>query len=211
MIHLSGLYAITSADICSDPDRLQASVTAAIAGGARLIQYRDKAADAVTRRERASGLRALCAAGGVLFIVNDDMQLAAEIGADGVHLGRDDGAIGAARRLLGDTAVIGVSCSGSLERAQSAVAEGASYVAFGRFFDSRTKPDAPPASPGLLIEARAALRLPICAIGGITPAHAPALIAAGADMIAAVEGVFGAGDIRAAAARYAACFKKPLA
>ena len=204
---LRGLYAITSSALCESPQRLQTGVAAAIRGGARLIQYRDKTADAAQRLLNARQLAGLCREAGVLFIVNDDMQLAAEAGADGVHLGKSDGGIAAARARLGDKALIGASCSGDLQRALAAQAQGADYVAFGRFFDSNTKPDAPPASIEVLREARARLRLPICAIGGVTPDNAAPLLAAGADMIAAVDGVFGADDIEAAARRYAALFR----
>jgi len=203
---LRGLYAITSAALCQDPQRLAAGVAAAIAGGARLIQYRDKASDAAQRRLNARHLAQLCRQAGVRFIVNDDMQLAADARADGVHLGKSDGDVSAARALLGAGALIGVSCSGDLQRALAAQDQGADYVAFGRFFDSRTKPDAPATDIGLLHRARAQLRLPICAIGGVTPDNGAPLLAAGADLIAAVDGVFGAPDIEAAARRYAALF-----
>ncbi|MDB5969283.1 MAG: thiamine phosphate synthase [Hydrocarboniphaga sp.] len=203
---LSGLYAITSQALCETPQRLQAGVAAAIAGGARVIQYRDKQNDAPTRLDYAKRLRRLCRDAGALFIVNDDMQMAAIVDADGLHLGKTDGAIAAARALLGDSVLIGVSCSGDLQRALAARQQGADYVAFGRFYDSNTKPDAPLAGLDALREARAQLRLPICAIGGITPDNAAPLLAAGADMIAAVDGVFGAADIEAAARRYASLF-----
>jgi thiamine-phosphate pyrophosphorylase len=203
---LRGLYAITSQAICASPARLEAGVAAAIAGGARLIQYRDKLSDAATRLANARQLRQRCRDAGVRFIVNDDMQLAAEVEADGVHLGKSDGAIGTARALLGEKVLIGVSCSGDLARALAAQQQGADYVAFGRFYDSNTKPDAPLASIEVLREARAQLRLPIVAIGGVTPDNAAPLLAAGAGMIAAVDGVFGAANIEAAARHYAALF-----
>ena len=142
-LELRGLYAITSQAICDSPARLEAGVAAAIAGGARLIQYRDKRSDAATRIANARQLRQRCRDAGVVFIVNDDMQLAAEVEADGVHLGKSDGSIAAARALLGDGVLIGVSCSGDLARALTAQQQGADYVAFGRFYDSNTKPDAP--------------------------------------------------------------------
>lgn len=206
---LRGLYAITSQALCQSPQRLDAGVAAAIAGGARLIQYRDKTGDAATRFANAGRLRRRCRDAGALFIVNDDMHLAADVGADGVHLGQTDGAIEAARALLGSGVLIGVSCSGDLQRALTAQQQGADYVAFGRFYDSSTKPDAPQASIAVLREARTRLPLPICAIGGITPGNAAALLAAGADLIAAVDGVFGAADIEAAARRYAVLFQNP--
>lgn len=203
---LRGLYAITPDALCGEPDRLAAAVAAALAGGATLVQYRDKRAAGAGRERNARALLALCRAHGARLIVNDDAALARAIGADGVHLGARDLSLPQARDLLGAEALIGISCANQLERARVAQAQGASYVAFGRFFASRTKPDAPQAPVALLREARAALEIPICAIGGVTPAHAGSLVAAGADLVAAVEGVFGAPDIAAAARAYAAAF-----
>jgi thiamine-phosphate pyrophosphorylase len=201
---LRGLYAITSATL--GPGALPRAVEAALSGGARLIQYRDKHADAAQRRQTARMLLDLCRAHNALFIVNDDVELALAVGADGVHLGQGDLPLREARRRLGGLATIGVSCGNVLERAVAAQDGGASYVAFGRFFASRTKPDAPPAEPALLREARARLHVPICAIGGITPANGAALVEAGASMLAAVEGVFGVSDIADAARAYARLF-----
>lgn len=203
---LRGLYAITSAALCRTPDALLPAVEAALAGGARLVQYRDKEGDAAQRRANARRLLERCRAHHALFIVNDDVELALAIGADGVHLGTADLPLRDARRRLGGLATIGVSCANVLERAVAAQDEGASYVAFGRFFASRTKPDAPPAGLALLREARARLHVPICAIGGITPANGAALVEAGAGMLAAVEGVFGVSDIAGAARAYARLF-----
>lgn len=203
---LRGLYAVTSAALCRTPDALLPAVEAALAGGARLVQYRDKEGDAAQRRANARRLLERCRAHHALFIVNDDVELALAIGADGVHLGTADLPLRDARRRLGGLATIGVSCANVLERAVAAQDEGASYVAFGRFFPSRTKPDAPPAGIALLREARARLHVPICAIGGITPANGAALVEAGAGMLAAVEGVFGAPDIADAARAYARLF-----
>ena len=206
---LRGLYAITSADLCRQPPLLAAAVAAALTGGARLIQYRDKENAGATREAVARELLVLCRARGARLIINDDVALASRIGADGVHLGAGDLPLAEARRRLGDAAIIGVSCANRLERAVAAQAGGASYVAFGRFFASRTKPDAPQAELSLLREARAALRVPTCAIGGVTPDHVPALLGAGADLVAAVEGVFGAIDVAAAARAYARHFREP--
>jgi thiamine-phosphate pyrophosphorylase len=203
---LRGLYAITSEAICRSPDRLVASAAEALAGGARLIQYRDKWHDAATRERNAHALRGLCHEFGALFIVNDDPALAEAVDADGVHVGTADAPLAEARRRLGPRAIIGVSCSNSLERARAAAAAGASYVAFGRFFESGTKPDAPQADLALLRAARTELALPICVIGGLLPSNTPPLIAAGADMAAAVEGVFGAPDIETAAREYSRLF-----
>ncbi len=201
---LRGLYAITDPALCGDD--LPAMADAALAGGARLLQYRNKTADPHRRRAEARALADLCHAHDALFLVNDDPQLALESGADGVHLGQSDTALAEARRLLGPDALIGVTCHADLDLAQAAQAAGAAYVAFGRFFPSRTKPDAPPADLSVLERARATLDLPLCAIGGIRPEHVPALRDAGADMVAAIHGIFGAADITAAARQYVDAF-----
>lgn len=200
-----GLYAIADTRYLSAA-RLLGAVHEAIAGGAALIQYRDKGSDPARRREQARALLALCRGHGVPFIVNDDVALAAAIGADGVHIGRDDPALSDARRRLGAGRLIGVSCYNELERALSAQSQGADYVAFGSFFPSPTKPQAVRASIELLRTARATLRIPIVAIGGITPENGADLLAAGAAALAVIDGVFNQPDIRAAAQRYARLF-----
>ena len=202
---LAGLYAIADTRYLDDV-RLMAAVVEAMAGGAHVIQYRDKKHDAKTRVRQASELARLCHQHGVLFIVNDDAELAKQAQADGVHLGREDVLLAQAREQLGPEAIIGVSCYNELERALRAQAGGADYVAFGRFFPSRTKPQAVQADLALLREARQKLRVPIVAIGGITPENGASLIAAGADALAVIEGVFGQADVRAAARRYAQLF-----
>lgn len=201
-----GLYAVTSEAVCADENRLRAAVAAALEGGAAMIQYRDKQARGPQRQARAELLAGLCRAAGACFIVNDEPALAAAVGADGVHLGRADAGVAAARAQLGPDAIIGVSCGPYLERVRAADAAGADYVAVGRLFTSTTKPEAPGATLADLRAARAATRLPLCAIGGITPERAPEVVAAGADIIAAVAGVFDAADVRAAAAAYTAAF-----
>src|SRR5690606_38416715 len=150
--------------------------------------------------------KALCAAGGALFIVNDDPMLAKASHADGVHLGRGDRTVAEARALLGDGAIIGFSCYDSLDRARAGATAGADYLAFGSFFPSPTKPDAPHATIELLQYAKLELGVPLCAIGGITPANAPPLVAAGADLVAAVSGVFAADDVEVAAMAYCRLF-----
>jgi len=207
VLHVAGLYAIADTQYLDDA-RLIEAVTAAIAGDARVIQYRDKKHDAKTRIQQASELARLCHQHGVLFIVNDDVALAKQAGADGVHLGREDVPLTQAREQLGSAAIIGVSCYNELERALKAQAGGADYVAFGRFFPSRTKPQAVQADLALLREARQKLRVPIIAIGGITPENGASLITAGADALAVIEGVFGQADVRAATKRYAQLFTR---
>ncbi|MBO9662206.1 thiamine phosphate synthase [Dokdonella sp.] len=198
---LRGLYAITDGPRA---DLLEACA-AALAGGARLLQYRDKSADTVRRAEEARALQALCAARGVPLIVNDDVELAAAVGAAGVHLGEDDGEVAAARARLGARAIVGVSCYDSIERAHRLAAAGAGYLAFGAFFPSPTKPQARRATTDLLRAAKP-LGLPLVAIGGITPDNAGALVDAGADCLAVISALFGAADVRATARRFAALF-----
>jgi thiamine-phosphate pyrophosphorylase len=197
-----GLYLVTPDEL--DCERLLARTQPLLAYAA-CVQYRNKRADASARRRQADGLRALCSNAGVPLIVNDDAALASAVGADGVHLGEHDGPIATARALLGNDAIIGVSCYDDARRAEIAAAQGADYVAFGAFFPSPTKPDARRAPIELLRRSRA-LDLPRVAIGGITPDNAPDLIAAGAELVAVVSGVFDAVDPIAAARAYAACF-----
>lgn len=200
-----GLYAITPEDL-STIDALLNAVSAAIAGDAAVIQYRCK--NAAERRAGASPLLELCRKAGVPLIINDDVELSAQIGADGVHLGKDDGDIALARRALGPQAIIGVSCYDSVERAMAAEQSGASYVAFGRFFPSRSKPNAPCARLETLTEARRRIRLPIVAIGGITADNGANLLRAGAALLAVIDGVFGSGDPKTAAARFQPLFRR---
>jgi len=197
---LRGLYVI------SDGPDPAPRIARALAGGARLIQYRDKSDDRTRRRREALELQRICRRFGVPLIINDDPALAAEIGAEGVHLGREDPALEEARRRLGPDALIGVSCYNSLGRALAASAAGADYCAFGRFFPSGTKPSAVQVQPELLCRARQALQLPLVAIGGITPENGGALIEAGADMLAVIGGVLAEPDIRAAALAFARLF-----
>jgi thiamine-phosphate pyrophosphorylase len=186
---LRGLYAITDSELLKG--RLLPYVEAALKGGATLLQYRDKSSDDARRLREAEALRELCNRYGAALIINDDAELAARLGV-GVHLGQSDGSLSVARALLGRKAIIGGTCHAQLELAEAATKEGASYVAFGRFFNSTTKPGAPSASVELLAAAKAQFSLPIVAIGGVTLDNAPALIAHGASMVAVVHGLFGA-------------------
>lgn len=192
-----GVYAITPDT--ADTGHLLTQVESALAGGVAAVQYRDKSGDVARRHEQASELVALCHQYGVPLIVNDDLRLADLVDADGVHLGRDDGSLTAARLILGPEKFIGASCYQSLDLARAAQAAGADYVAFGSFFASPTKPAAPRASLDLLREAAPAIHVPLVAIGGITLANAPQLIDAGANAIAVLSALFDAPDIRAAA------------
>ena len=197
-----GVYLITPDE--TDPARLLAR-TRPLLAFASCLQLRSKAMDADALHAAGMALRAACKDAGVTFIVNDDPALAAELSADGVHLGEDDGEIASARGLLGDDAIIGVSCYDDIERARMLAGQGADYLAFGAFFPSPTKPHARRASLQLLRDS-ANLGLPRVAIGGITADNAPSLVAAGADMLAVISGVFDAHDPIAAARAYASCF-----
>lgn len=203
---MRGLYAITPTSLCLDPPRLLAAVESALRGGARLIQYRDKTDEHARRLASVRALRDLCERHRAKLIVNDDVELALEAGAHGVHLGLDDMGLVEARARLGPDRLIGITCQDSLARARHASEGGADYLAFGAFFPSRTKPDARHATLALLEQARVSTSLPLCAIGGITPQNCGPLIAAGADLIAAVDGVFAAPDIEAVARAYARQF-----
>jgi thiamine-phosphate pyrophosphorylase len=188
---LRGLYAVTPE--LADTARLVACVEAALAGGAVAIQYRNKGTDAALKHAQAAALARVHAARGGIYVVNDDPALAAAVGADGVHIGADDGSVVAAREQVGPDRLIGVSCYDDFAAAEAAVAAGADYVAFGSFFASAVKPGARRAGVALLERAQA-LGVPVVAIGGITAENARELRAAGADAVAVISAVFGAGD-----------------
>lgn len=201
-----GIYLITPDEL--DTTRLLARVQPLLAAGARWLQYRNKLADARLRHEQAAALQNACAAAGIPLLINDDAALAQAVGAAGVHLGEDDGDIAAARALLGDDAIIGASCYDQLPLAQRAVAAGASYVAFGAFFPSRSKANTRHAELELL-RASAALGVPRVAIGGLTPDNSAPVVSAGADLLAVISGVFAAADPVAELRAYQACFAPP--
>jgi len=206
-MELRGLCAVTLDDMLLP--RLSALVKAALDGGAPFVQYRNKIASRPLRRAQAAEMLRICRAAGAKLIVNDDVWLAVEIGADGAHLGRDDapgGSLAAARDALGSRRILGVSCYNDLARAEEAVAAGADYLAFGSVFPSRTKPGSARAPLELLGEARRRFGLPIAAIGGITLDNAPQLLEAGADMLAVISDLFDAMDIRARAEAYQELF-----
>lgn len=206
---MSILYAITDSQLMAGK-ALFVGVTAALEGGCRLVQYRDKSGDAKKRTAEASQLLEICGQYGARLLINDDVQLAKKIGAHGVHLGQTDGSPVAARALLGSNAIIGVTCHASLTLAHQAVNNGASYVAFGRFFPSQTKPNAAPAPLSLLREARLELGdIPIVAIGGITLENAQVVLTAGATMLAVSHSLFAAIDINQQARAF--CEHQPVA
>ena len=204
---ISGLYAVTPQ--CADTATLLDKVRLALAGGAQLVQYRDKSDDVALRHEQASELLALCREFGAALIVNDDLRLASLVDADGVHLGRDDSSLREARLILGPGKIVGVSCYNDLQLAIAAQQGGADYVAFGSFFASPTKPAAVPAPLELLRLAHHELSVPLVAIGGITLDNAGLLVAAGADALAVISAVFDSPDIRAAAASFSELFTQP--
>jgi thiamine-phosphate pyrophosphorylase len=199
-----GLYAITPDE--PDTGRLLARVESVLRAGATWLQYRNKTASDDLRAEQALALQPLCRSLGVPLIINDDWALAAAIGAAGAHLGEDDGQLALARHEMGPDAVLGASCYDDASLARQAVFAGASYVAFGAFFPSPTKPNARQASLALLQETTG-LGVPRVAIGGITPDNARPLVEAGADLVAVISGVFDAPDPAAATRAYLSCFE----
>jgi len=201
---LRGLYAITPDEL--DTGELVRKVRLALAGGARMVQYRNKPADAMLRREQGAALLALCRAAGVPLVVNDDADLAVSLDADGLHLGREDLSVAAARTRLGKDKLLGASCYDRLDLAVRARSAGADYVAFGSAFPSTTKPGATRAPLSLLREATARLTCPIVAIGGITIENAPTVIEAGADAVAVISALFDAPDVACRAREFASLF-----
>jgi thiamine-phosphate pyrophosphorylase len=195
-----GLYAITPDE--RDTAALAVKVRRAITGGARLVQYRNKSADPALRRQQAAALLPLCRAAGVPLIINDDLELAIGLDADGAHLGRGDADLVEARRRLARGKLLGASCYDALDTALTAVDRGADYVAFGAAFPTATKPGAVRAPLALYAEARARLDVPIVAIGGITPQNAASVVAAGADAVAVITALFDAQDVEGRAREF---------
>ncbi len=201
---MKGLYLVTPD--WDDTERLLAVTTAALEGGVTLLQYRHKTAPPALRREQASALLALCRQFDCPFIVNDHVDLALEIGADGVHVGGTDAAVAAVRAQIGAARILGASCYGDLELAKAAHAAGASYVAYGGFYPSKVKKYPVTTALDILVRSRTAVPLPSVVIGGMTPENAVPLLAAGADMVAAISSVYLADDPKQAARAFAALF-----
>lgn len=196
------LYAITDSKLLPD-DKLFDAVAAALKGGCKLVQYRDKSSDKARRSFEAKNLLALCNQYQAQLLINDDVSLAQEVGAHGVHLGQGDTNPIAARIILGNRAIIGVTCHDSLALAQQAIKDSANYIAFGRFFSSNTKPDARPAPIELISDARQQFPgTPIAVIGGITLENGKQLLDAGANMLAVCHSLFAADDITAQAQKF---------
>ena len=202
---IRGLYGVTPDD--ADSARLMSRVRGALAGGRRVLHSRNKTADAALRYAQAAALRALCSEYGAALIINDDLELALAVDADGLHLGGEDGSLAAARARLGPNKLLGASCYRSLENAERALAEGADHIAFGSFFVSTVKPGAVRSNPTLLNEAKQRFKVPVVAIGGITLDNASQLISAGADSVAVITALFGAPDVTVAAQKFNALFE----
>lgn len=203
---VAGLYAITP-DL-ADTNELLRKVRLALQGGAHVLQYRNKTADAALRLQQASVLRNLTREFDTALIVNDDAALAAQVDADGVHLGGEDGSVAAARALLGESKLIGVSCYNRAPLALAAVQQGADYVAFGAFFPSNVKPNAVKAEVSMLRTARYEIHVPIVAIGGITQQNGAELTQAGADSLAVISALWDALDIEASAKGFSTLFSR---
>lgn len=206
---MKGLYAITDTANLSTETML-ARTEEILRAGARLLQYRNKQADENTRIAEAEELYTLCRQYSVPLIINDDIALAVQTGADGVHLGKTDSTIADARERLGNKAIIGYSCYNDLDRAQQASKSGADYIAFGAFFSSPSKPDAAHATPEIIQTAKQRFKLPVVAIGGITPENGQSLIEVGADMLAVISGLYASQTPFNTTTKYINMFKTEL-
>ena len=206
MTRLHGLYGLTDAQLMPTDQQMLEQVESALRGGMRLLQYRDKSSDSERRLRQVRALLDLCRQYDCPLLINDDVELAHASGANGVHLGQQDGSVRAAREYLGAHALIGQTCHDRIELAHQAVRQGADHVAFGAFFPSLTKPNAQPAPLSLLQEAKAQLAVPVVAIGGISVDNATQVIEAGADLIAVVHALFATDDIQLQANRFAQQF-----
>jgi thiamine-phosphate pyrophosphorylase len=204
-----GLYGVTPD--WADTDRLLGAIEAAHEGGMAAVQWRRKHGERADLLAQLAQVQALCHRLGLLLIINDDWRLAADINADGVHMGRDDGSIAQARLALGSEKIIGASCYNDLARAAEMLRQDVDYIAFGALHPSRVKPEAVRVTPDQIRQARILTREleprpAVVVIGGITPDNAPAAVDAGADSIAVISALFEAPDIRLAAHRCAALF-----
>lgn len=201
---IKGVYAITPD--CTNTTELLHRVRLALKGNVKVLQYRNKSANTALRLKQAHALRKVTREYATTFIVNDDVQLAAHVDADGVHLGIADDSVSTARAALGMHKIIGISCYNRLSLAQDAVDAGVDYVAFGAFFPSFIKPNAEVANIELLQQARDKLKVPLVAIGGINLDNAASLVHAGADALAVISALFGSEDIMATAKKLSKLF-----
>jgi len=204
---MKGLYLVTPD--WDDTAALLQATESALQGGASLIQYRHKTATEALRQVQAQALLALCRRHNVPFIINDHVALCQALDADGVHVGGTDASVAKVRALLGADKIVGASCYGDLPLAREAAGAGASYVAFGGFYPSRVKKYVVSTSPDIILQAKAVLTIPVCVIGGMTAANAQPLVAAGADLVAAISSVYMTADARIAAQAFAALFAAP--
>lgn len=203
---ISGLYLVTPD--CDDTALLCTQVSQALQGGVSLVQYRHKTASDALRLEQATALLGICRQAHIPLLINDHVGLAAELDADGVHVGQHDSAVTAARAMLGSHKIIGASCYNRFELAEQAQAAGADYVAFGACYPSSTKPNAPRATAVLFTQAKQSLSVPVVGIGGITLDNACPLVEAGADALAVITDIFQAADIAARCRQYQPIFTK---
>lgn len=202
--NLRGLYFVTPD--WDDTAHLLAVCEQAIKGGAVLLQYRHKTADAAQRKTQAIALLALCRSYNVPFVINDFVELAIELDADGVHVGGTDASVAQVRAQVGPDKIVGASCYGSMELAHKAAREGASYIAFGGFYPSRVKKYEVSTQASIVAEAKAQIALPVVVIGGMTVENSRPLVALGADMVAAISSVCTKNDAESAAREFAALF-----
>jgi len=196
-----GLYVLTEHERHDFPE-LITKTTAILKTGIAALQYRNKAAGETQKVREASILQALCHEYRTLFLINDDVDLALKLDADGVHIGSEDLRYRQARDYLGETFLIGVSCYNSLARAESAVTEGADYIAFGAMFPSPTKTETVKAGPDLIRAFKSRHRIPVAAIGGITPGNCTPLIRAGTDLLAVISSVYRTNDPAGVVSRF---------
>ena len=206
---IRGVYAITPE--IADTEGLLDRVSLALKGGVRVVQYRNKNAPVELKHQQSLALQTLCRGFEVPFIINDDVELAEHVGADGVHLGQADATISEARAMLGVNSIIGISCYNQIALAERALSESADYVAFGSFFPTANKRDAVVAPLNILREAEGRFRAPVVAIGGIRLENAGEVIAAGADALAIISGLFDARDITATARVFGQLFELHVA
>jgi len=186
---LSGLYAITDESLMPVSE-FTSMAEAALSSGVKIIQYRDKSHNSEKKIKQAYELRVLCDKYNAILIINDDIGLAIKSNADGVHIGKDDGAINETRKHLGPDKIIGVSCYNKIKLAEQAIKEGADYIAFGSFFGSTIKPDAPKAEVQLISIIKNRYDIPVCCIGGITTKNCHNLLSEKADMLAVISELF---------------------
>jgi thiamine-phosphate pyrophosphorylase len=201
---MNGLYLVTPD--WDDTDKMLAVTEQALLGGAALVQYRHKTADAAQRKAQASALLALCRRYQRPLVINDFVELCLELDADGVHVGGTDASVAQVRAALGPDKIVGASCYGSLQLARDAHQGGASYVAFGGFYPSRVKKYEVSTQAAIVAESKAEIPLPAVVIGGMTAANSAPLVAQGADMVAAISSVYLADDPQAAAREFVALF-----